>query len=405
MPNFTYTAIDPGGNRTTGSVAARDRAAALKQVAGRDLVPVAVDEKRPDRARRIGQRRFSRRVSGASAEAFSRELANLLTAGVPMNRALQIVSREASQPAAAQQWTTIHDDVVGGMSLADAMGKWPRTFPPVHVAMVRAAETGGFLDVVLRQIADLQARERDLKSKVRSALAYPVLLTVLATGVLIFLLAYFIPQFSGIFADLGGALPPLTRAIVAVSNAVSRYGLPAVVGLVLVVIVLRRAFASDAGRRVLERVLLRTPALGRVLARFALVRFCRMLGALLGAGVPLVTSLRVAREALGNQTLADAVGESIERVQQGDALARSLAACEKLFPASVVEMIAVAEESGRMDVELQRLAVVYEAELDRRLRTLVALAEPALLLLMAALVGTVVIGMLLPVFTLQEFVR
>jgi len=291
------------------------------------------------------------------------------------------------------------------MPLADAMSKWPRSFPAVQVAMVRAGETGGFLDVVLAQIADFRSRERDLLSKVRGAMVYPMVLAVLATGVLVFLLTFFIPRFSGIFADFGAALPPLTRAIVAVSRFVSRQGFWLVVLAAVAVTLLRRAFRSRSGRRMLEKAMLRTPALGGVLARFALVRFCRMLGTLLGTGVPIVTALKVAREAIGNQTLADAVTVSIEQVQRGTALAKSLTTCGRLFPPSVTEIVAVAEESGRLDKELVRLASTNEAELDRRLRILVALAEPALLFVMAAIVGTVVIGMLLPVFTLQEFIH
>jgi len=155
----------------------------------------------------------------------------------------------------------------------------------------------------------------------------------------------------------------------------------------------------------MERAILRLPGLGRVVAHFALVRFCRMLGTLLGAGVPLITALRVAREAIGNQALADTVTQAVTDVQRGSALSRSLAGCRQLFPLAVVEMVAVAEESGRLDKELVRVAGAYEAELDRRLRMLVALAEPALLFIMAAVVGAVVIGMLLPVFTLQDLIR
>jgi type II secretory pathway component PulF len=145
--------------------------------------------------------------------------------------------------------------------------------------------------------------------------------------------------------------------------------------------------------------------MGKLAARFALVRFCRMLGTLLGAGVPMVASLRVAREALGNRVLADAVGVSIDQVQKGRPLARSLASSRSLFPASVIEMIAVAEESGRLDSELKRLAVVNEEELDRGLRTAVALAEPIMLFIMAAIIGTIVVGMVLPIFTLQEYIK
>jgi type II secretory pathway component PulF len=421
MPVFTYTAVDSKGQRTSGTVPAPDRAAALDAVVQQGLTPALVEEQ-PTAGNGepgTGNRKhpslfpvprslfpaFRACVSQADVEAFSRELASLLTAGVPLSRALQILGREASHTAAKKQWAAIHDDVVGGTPLADAMGKFPQSFPAVHVAMVRAGETGGFLDVVLGQIADFRSQERDLKSKIKGALVYPTVLVVLATCVLTFLLVYFIPRFRLVFQEFGATLPVLTQAIVAASNVASKYGLLVVIAAVLMVVVARRALGSEAGRRFLERTLLRVPALGRVLARFSLVRFCRMLGTLLGAGVPLVTALRVAREAIGNQTLSDAVNLSIEEVRQGKPLARSLASCEQLFPGTVIEMIAVAEETSRLDQELLRLATVYEADLDRQLRILVALAEPVLLFIMAAVVGTVVIGMLLPVFTLQEYIR
>ncbi len=405
MPVFTYKAISEDGRQTSGTVPAANRAAALEQVVQQGLVPVEVAEKSAPGAARLGRLASSGRVSQASAEAFSRELSNLLAAGVPLSRALSILAREASQPAARKQWAAIHDDVAGGTPLADALNKYPRSFPAVHVAMVRAGEAGGFLEVVLEQIANFRSRERDLKSRVRSALVYPMILAVLAAGVLTFLLTYFIPTFSQIFGEFGENLPALTRAVVAVSRAVTRYGLLLVAGAALAGLLAQRVVSSPAGRLALERAVLVLPGIGRLLARFALVRFCRMLGTLLASGVPLVTSLKVAREAIGNQVLAGAVGELIEQVQQGKPLARSLSANTRLFPASVVEMIAVAEESGRLDTELNRLAGIYEGELDRQLRTLVALAEPALLFVMAAIVGTIVIGMLLPVFTLQEFIR
>jgi type II secretory pathway component PulF len=299
----------------------------------------------------------------------------------------------------------VHDDVVEGTSLADALARWPRSFTPVYVAMVRAGETGGFLDVVLGQIADLRAREQDLKGRFKSALIYPMVLGVLAGLVLVFLLTYFIPRFSTIFSEMGGNLPWLTRAIVAASDAVTDYGLIILMAVVLVVVILKRALSSESGRRSLEKTLLAMPLVGRVVARFALVRFCRMLGTLLAAGVSLVTALRVAREAIGNQTLADTVSHAIEEVRRGAPLAQSLSRGSILFPGAVVEMVAVAEESGRLDKELDRLADTYEGELDRRLRMLVSLAEPALLFVMAGIVGTIVIGMLLPVFTLQELIH
>jgi type II secretory pathway component PulF len=405
MPVFTYAAIEPSGSRTTGKVSARNRAAALDEVAQKGLVPVSVDEDRAGEPVARAARSTGGRVPQNAVETFSRELANLLAAGVPITRGLSILRRESSNPAARAQWSAIHDDVSGGMPLAEAMARWPKSFPAVYVAMVHAGETGGFLDVVLMQIAEFRARERDLKGKFRNAMAYPTVLAVLAIGVLIFLMTFFIPRFSGIFASVGGNMPGLTRAIVAISKFMTDYGPGILVVLAVLVLVLRRVLKSPAGQLAAQQATLRLPVIGKLAARFALVRFCRMLGTLLGAGVPLVASLRVAREAVGNRILADAVGQSIEQVQKGKGLARSLAGNSRLFPGSVIEMIAVAEESGRLDTELKRLATVNEEELDRQLRTAVALAEPILLFVMAAIVGTIVVGMLLPVFTLQEYIR
>jgi len=405
MPVFTYAAIEPSGSRTTGKVSARNRAAALDEVAQKGLVPVSVDEDRAGEPVARAARSTGGRVPQNAVETFSRELANLLAAGVPITRSLSILRRESSNPAARAQWSAIYDDVSGGMPLADAMARWPKSFPAVYVAMVHAGETGGFLDVVLMQIAEFRARERDLKGKFRNAMAYPMVLAVLAVGVLIFLMTFFIPRFSGIFASVGGNMPGLTRAIVAISKFMTDYGPGILVVLAVLVLVLRRVLKSPAGQLAAQQAMLRLPVIGKLAARFALVRFCRMLGTLLGAGVPLVASLRVAREAVGNRILADAVGQSIEQVQKGKGLARSLAGNSRLFPGSVIEMIAVAEESGRLDTELKRLATVNEEELDRQLRTAVALAEPILLFVMAAIVGTIVVGMLLPVFTLQEYIR
>ena len=404
MPTYVYTALDKGGRKMAGSLAGGTRAAAIDELTGKGLFPVTLEQQAE--GRQIHRRpSASGRVSAASVEAFIRELANLLGAGVPLSRALQILSREASQGAARRQWTAIHDDVVGGGTLSEALSKYPRSFPPVYVAMVRAGETGGFLTVVLEQMADFRSREQDLKGRVKASLVYPIVLTVLAAMVLVFLLTYFIPRFSAIFAEFGGALPWLTRAIVASSHAVIHYGYVGVTVAVVLFASLRRALASEQGRRTLEKVVLGLPLVGRLVARFALVRFCRMLGTLLGAGVPLVAALKVSKEALGNQTFSDAVAQAIEEVRRGAALAGSLARCPLLFPAAVVEMVAVAEQTGNLDREFQRLAGTYESELDRRLRMLVALAEPAFLFIMAAVVGTVVIGMLLPVFTLQELIR
>jgi type II secretory pathway component PulF len=374
------------------------------------LRPVTLEEARDlaaatDKNRPASHRARPRKVHAKAIESFTRELANLLAGGVPLARSLSLLRREASQPAARQLWGDIHDDVVGGKSLGDALAKWPASFSNVYVAMVRAGEAGGFLDVVLGQIADFRAREQELKGKVKSAMVYPAILACLAVLVVMFMMWFFVPRFSGIFAEFGGNLPILTQIVVAVSGALQHYGIFVIAGVVAIVIALKRALSTQAGRRRMEAITLSTPLLGRVTARFALIRFARMLGTLIGAGVPLVTSLRVARDAIGNQILADTVSRAIEQVQRGEPLSKSLAASTQLFPPSVIEMMTVAEETARLDKELIRVSIAYEADLDRQLRMLVAVAEPLMLFLMAGLIGTIVMGMLLPVLNLGDIVH
>ena len=291
------------------------------------------------------------------------------------------------------------------MSLADAMAKSPDTFPRVYVAMVEAGETGGFLDVVLAQIADFQAREKELRSKVMTALLYPVILLVLALCVLVFLLVFFIPRFQTMFAEFGGTLPLLTQIIVGISQGLRAYGIILLLGLGLVGFLVRSWLVSAKGRRTWEGLILRLPTLGSLVAQFAMARFCRMLGTLLAAGVPLINGLNVARRSIGNQILVDAVSNSIERVKEGKALGSSLAECQTLFSGSVLEMISVAEESGRLDQELVRIANVTEGDLDRHLKTAVALAEPLMLFFIAGFIGVIFIGMVLPIFTLQQYIK
>lgn len=417
MAIFQYRALQGNGAVAEGQLEAPGRMEAFRQMEGLGLKPISLDEKQ----NRAGAKStgaalnvsldsfalFKRtpKVSPRALENFTRLLSSLLAAGVPLSRALTILYKEASTPAAKEKWKEIHSLVIDGMSLADAMAKSPKVFPRVYTAMVQAGETGGFLDLVLAQIADFQSREKELRSKVTTAMLYPLILFVLAIGVLIFLLTFFIPRFQGIFAGFGASLPALTRAIIAASHVVRSYGLFVAVGIGLAIFFARTWVLSEKGRRSWEGLVLRSPILGPLVAQFAMARFCRMLGTLLGAGVPLVQGLNVARKSIGNQILVDAVAESIERVQQGGQLGASLANCQGLFPSSVLEMVSVAEESGKLDQELIRIANVTEVDLDRELKTAVSLAEPLMLFLIAGFIGTIFIGMVMPIFSLQEKIK
>jgi type II secretory pathway component PulF len=416
MAFFDYKALAADGAVTTGRVDAAGRQDAARLIEQRGLTPVRIAETTTPIARNGNgngnapaskwKRSFqSKKVSFAALEDFTRSLSSLLAAGVPLSRALTILYKEASNPAAGATWRELHDRVVDGMSLHEAMNRLPEVFPRVYVAMVESGEAGGFLDVVLAQIAEFQAREKELRAKVMSALMYPAVLLVLAAGVLVFLLVFFIPRFQTLFEGFDAALPMITQVIVGVSNVARRYGIYIAVALGCAIYFGRHWLRRESNRRLWEKCLLRVPVIGSLMAQIAMARFCRMLGTLLGAGVSLISGLSVARRSLGYQVLIDLVTDSTEQVKKGQPLAASLADCRALFPGSTLEMISVAEETGRLDQELVRIAGVTELTLDRQLKTAVALAEPLMLFVIAGFIGTIFIGMVIPIFTIQDYIK
>src|SRR5436309_1058989 len=283
MPSFQYRALQPNGVIAEGEIEAGGRQEAFRQMEGRGLRPISLAErngangavKSPAKiaAREPGEEAkgtasplslklsfgSANKVSARMLENFTRLLSSLLAAGVPLSRALVILCKEASAPVAAAKWKHVYDLVIDGMSLADAMAKSPETFPRVYVAMVEAGETGGFLDVVLAQIADFQAREKEMRSKVMSAMLYPCVLLFLALGVLTYLMVFFIPSFQLIFADFHANLPLLTQVIVKTSEVLRSYGLLAALGVGIGAFLVRSWFVSPAGRRTWEGLILRIP--------------------------------------------------------------------------------------------------------------------------------------------------
>jgi type II secretory pathway component PulF len=414
MPVFEYRAVQENGKTIEGHLDAGGRQDAVRMIEERGLTPVRLTEsaaapKNGASASKLGAlgklKWESKAVSFAALEDFTRSLSSLLAGNVPLSRALTILYKETANPAAAAKWRELHDLVIDGVPLAEAMSRSPEVFPRVYVAMVESGEAGGFLDVVLAQISDFQAREKELRAKVMAALMYPAVLLLLAISVLIFLLVFFIPRFQTLFEGFDAALPAITVFIVGLSNVVRHYGLFLVIGFGAALFFGRNWFGRDSSRRLWESWLLRAPIVGPLAAKLAMARFCRMLGTLLGGGVSLISALSVARRSLGYQTLIDLVADSTERVKKGEPLGASLADCRILFAGSTLEMIAVAEESGRLDQELVRLAAVSEVTLDRQLKTAVALAEPLMLFFIAGFIGTIFVGMVLPIFTIQDYIK
>jgi type II secretory pathway component PulF len=413
MPLFEYKALQGDGSIAEGRLDAGGRQEALRQLEDQGATPLRLDEVSGKGGGKPGIGSAPglslpwdrKRVPFAALEDFTRSLSSLLSANVPLSRALTILYRETRHPAASAKWRELHDLVIDGVSLAEAMSRSPDVFPRVYVAMVESGEMGGFLDVVLEQIAEFQARDKELRAKVMSAMMYPAVLLGLATVVLVYLLVFFIPKFQTLFDGFEAALPVLTQVIVAISDFLRAYGVYLMAGTGVLLWFGRNWFVQESSRRLWENWLLRAPVIGPLAAQLAMARFCRMLGTLLGAGVPLMNGLSVARRSLGYQTLIDLVSNSTERVKKGEALAASLGDCRMLFPGSTLEMISVAEESGRLDQELIRLAGVTESTLDRQLKMAVALTEPLMLFLIAGFIGLIFIGMVLPIFTIQDYIK
>ena len=410
MPNFQYKALNSGGVLDTGLIQASSRPDAFDKIKQLGLQLVQLEETAEGGAGLAKSGGMSlpwkqTRISFKMLGTFTRLLSSLLAAGVPLSKALTILYRETADPAASKKWREVHDLVVDGVSLSDAMSRSPETFPSVYTAMVEAGETGGFLDLVLAQIAEFQARDKELRGKVISAMIYPAVLMFLAIAVLIFLMVFFIPRFKTLFEGFDAALPMLTQVIVATSEFSQRYGIFVMIGMTFLVYLVRTWVTSTKGRRIYERWLLTAPVIGPLSSQFAMARFSRMLGTLIHAGVPLVSGLNVAQRSIGNQILTDAIEDSVERVKKGESLARSLGNCSLLFSGATVEMISVAEESSRLDKELIRLAEVTEKELDQQLKTAVALMEPLMLFFIAAFIGTIFVGMVIPIFTIQDYIK
>jgi len=395
VPEFTYEALASTGAKSAGSLVATSEREALAMLDARGLLPVRVTASRSaTRSAKSGPKIRSRYTTVLYSQ-----LADLLHSGVPLLRSLDILEKQASQPALAGVLREVRARVADGTALADALAQHPRAFNDLTVSMVRAGQEGGFLEDVLRRIADFTEHQEDLKSKVIGALAYPIFLAVVGFIVLNILVIFFVPRFEPIFQKLEekGELPALTVAIVATSHGLQRYGLWIVAAVVAGVVLLRRWIATPEGRLRIDHWRLRLPIVGSIYLNFALSRFTRILGTLLHNGIPILQALRIAQGSTGNRVLSLAIEKSAGNITAGDSLAAPLAACPYL-PRDVVEMVAVGEESNSLDTVLVNIATGLDKRTGRQLELFVRLLEPVMLLVMAAVTLLVVMGLLLPVF-------
>jgi general secretion pathway protein F/type IV pilus assembly protein PilC len=411
MPTFAYRAKRGGGELLAGTLQAETRRGALEAIHQMGAFPLEVVQQGsgnghapPAAAARAAALPWVGRVGRGDVTLMTRQLADLLKAGVPINRALGTLQRQTTKPAMSRLIGELQKDVSAGRPLHEALGAYERAYPPLYRSMVRAGETGGFLDESLRRIAGFYEREEEIRSRILTALAYPALLLVLGSVSVIVLLVFFIPKFKPIFESFRAELPPTTLLLMKLGAFMEAYWVPVLGGLALAVAGLAAFRRAAYGRVFLDRHKLRVPVYGRIVLSTMVSRFTRTLGALIQSGVPIVEGLRIAQAALGNAACAPAIDEVVAGVRQGRPLSDELRRTG-FFPPMAADMVAVGEETGTLDEVLVTLSESLDREVDRRVRVFVSLFEPCLLIVMASIVAFIVVSMLLPVFTLSGAVK
>jgi general secretion pathway protein F/type IV pilus assembly protein PilC len=401
VPEFVYDARATSGQRTKGTLTANTEREVLAMLDARGLFPVSIKAAQASSSGRS----WGKRVKGRHMAAFYSQLADLLRSGVPLLRSLEILERQSSVPVLGQVIREVRARVAEGTGLAEAMAQHPKIFNELTVSMVRAGQEGGFLEDVLKRTADFTENQEDLKAKVVGALAYPIFLAVVGFLVLNGLVIFFVPRFEPIFKKLEeqGELPAITVGLMATSHFLQRQGWWVVILAFAAVYLFRRWAATDRGRLLVDTWRLHMPAAGAIYLHLALSRFTRILGTLLHNGIPILQSLKIAKDSTGNRVLSQAIADAAENIRAGDSLAAPLAAC-KHFPRDIVEMMAVGEESNNLEMVLKDIADGLEKRTARQLELFVRLLEPVMLLVMAAVTLVVVAGLLLPVFKMSSTV-
>jgi len=401
MSNFTYKAKDSKGAPIQGSMEAESQAVVINRLQSMGYFPILIMADKTEKKKNRGLRfLIGKGFQTMDLTAFNRQLADLLSAGIPLVKALAIIVNQTSNEYLREVISAISNDVQGGDTLAGALSKHPRIFPKLYCAMVRAGETGGMLDGILERLADFSEMEDEIRSKIKSALAYPVVMVFAGSVAIIILMTVVIPKIIKIYADLEQTLPLPTQILINIMNFVGlRWWL--LLGLIIIPIVFFYKFIhTEEGRSLWHKFTLKIPILGEVILKRQIAQFARTLGSLLKNGVSILSSLEIVKEIVGNKLVKEEIGKISENITQGSGIAAPLKG-SNIFPPVVVNMIAIGEETGRLHDVLLRIANSYDIQVDRSVKTLTALVEPLVILLMGFVVAFVVISMLLPIFTLD----
>jgi type IV pilus assembly protein PilC len=398
MATFAYTGRVRGGQTVNGEFMA-DTVDAAVQALRREQILVTQITSVKDKAAKAPGRVRAKSVSAKDLAVFTRQFSVMIGAGLPLVQCLEILGTQAEDKNFGAVILATRADVEGGASLADAMKKHPKAFDSLFTNMIAAGEAGGILDAILKRLATYIEKAVKLKGQVKSAMIYPVAVIVIATVVVTAILWKVIPTFATLFAGLGADLPLPTRIVIALSNMLVAYMPIIVVVLVAVVFAVRSYYATENGRRAIDRLLLGLPILGLILRKIAVARFCRTLSTLLSSGVSILEALDITARTAGNAIVEDAIQSTRKSIERGETVAGPLKQTA-VFPPMVVQMIGVGEATGALDTMLGKIADFYEEEVDVAVAGLLTLIEPVMIAFLGGVVGGIVIAMYLPIFAL-----
>lgn len=421
MPKFDYVAMDAKGKEVTGVVEVDSLTAAIARVRELGLFPTNVSEAAKDHkpgrgapSPTVTAAKSSRKgmniniklpgsggVSSKVLTAFTRQLATLIDAGLPLLRGLDVLRKQEKNPVLKATLGQLIESVQGGSTFSEALAQHPKIFNKLYVNMVRAGEAGGVQDVVLMRLADFQEKAQKIKGKVVSAMVYPSVIMFVAVSILTFLMLVIVPKFQEIFRDLleGKELPILTQFVMKASNIIKNQ-FPIVAGLIVAAVVALKLYGKTAGGRLMiDRVKLKLPIFGQLLRKVGIARFSRTLGTLIASGVPILQALNIVRDTAGNAVIANAVEQVHNSVKEGERVVQPLEA-SKVFPPMVLSMVDVGEETGALPDMLMKIADVYDDEVDNAVGAMTSLLEPIMIVFLAVIVGTIVIAMFLPLISI-----
>ncbi|MEK7374084.1 MAG: type II secretion system inner membrane protein GspF [Thermodesulfobacteriota bacterium] len=409
MPVYEYSALNAEGRKRKGIVDAGSIAAARQKLREMAVFPVEIaetaDRKREETAARGGAIHLFRKVGLQELAVMTRQLATLLVAGLPLVPSLAVLVAQIRHPALKTTLARIKDEVNEGNSLTQSISHFPEVFPPFYVNMVRAGEASGTINLVLDRLADFNEGQQALRTKIRSALAYPLFMFFIGSGVLFFLITFVVPNITNIFREMHQTLPGITVFLIVVSGFLKAFWWIIALILLAGIVGLRYAIRrTERGRYLWDRFKLNVPLFGALNRKIAVARFSRTLGTLIQSGVPLLSALEIAKNVVDSIVIADEIRRAAKDVEEGASLSTPLSR-SGFFPPMAVEMISVGEQSGNMETMLFRIADAYETEVEANILVLTSLLEPAMILLMGAAVGFIVVSVLLPIFEMNQLVR